>query len=113
MRYIRYFFLLAVGLVLFIVALANRGAVTLRIVPEDAARLLPFPNAWEVPLFVVLFGGIVAGLLIGFVWEYIREHRIRAEAAARRREAAELKREVEKLKQDKPGAKDDVLALLE
>lgn len=113
MRYFRYFFLLAIGAVLFVVALANRGDVTVRIVPDEAARLLPFANAWEVPLFLVLFGGIFCGLVIGFLWEYLREYRLRAEAARKRREAAELKREVARLKQDQPGAKDDVLALLE
>ena len=31
----------------------------------------------ELPLFLVIFGGIVAGLLIGFVWEWFREHKHR------------------------------------
>ncbi len=112
MRYIKYGFLAALGIVLITVALANRGAVTLRLLPEDLALLPGSDAAIDLPLFVVILGGIVAGLLIGFVWEWLREHRLRAEAARIKRQAADLKREVSALKSsDAP--KDDVLALLE
>ena len=67
------------------------------------------------PLFMMVFGGIVAGLLIGFVWEWLREHKHRIEATRQGREARKLKREVEALKSEKRQARgeDDVLALLE
>jgi lipopolysaccharide assembly protein A len=62
----------------------------------------------------VIFGGILVGLLIGFIWEWLREHRIRAEAARTRRELTESRREVEKLREARPKeAGDDVLALLD
>ena len=65
----------------------------------------------QVPLFIVLFGGAAAGLAIGFLWEWLREHKHRANAAAHAREVARLEREVARTAP--PAAKDDVLALLD
>ncbi len=113
MRYIRYLFLAVVGLALIVVALANRDVVTLSIVPDEIAGLLPIPNAFSIPLFLVILGSIVAGLLIGFVWEYFREHKQRAEAARKKRELNRLEREVKGLREKSGEGKDDVLALLE
>lgn len=113
MRYIRYVFWALVGLILVVVALANRGAITVNLVPEEIAGFLPFSNSYTLPLFLVILGSILAGLLIGFVWEYIREFKQRNEAAKRKRELGRLEREVEGLRAKTGEGKDDVLALLE
>ena len=55
----------------------------------------------------------MAGLLIGFVWEWFREHRQRAEAKAQRKERDRLAREVAQLRGQKRESQDDVLALVE
>ncbi len=61
---------------------------------------------------VALANRIIAGILIGFIWEYFREHKLRAEGKRARKAAVNLAREVQDLKTSaKPG--DDVLALLE
>jgi uncharacterized integral membrane protein len=112
-RMLRLIFLAATGLVLLTLALANRGPVELRLLPEDLAALTGLTWAAEMPLFVVIFGGIVLGVLIGFVWEWFREARIRSTAGARAREIARLERELSELKQAGTGAEDDVLALLD
>ena len=113
MRYIRYAFLIVLAVALITVALANRGTVTLRLMPEDVAGFVPLPNTLDLPLFVIIFGGIVAGLLIGFVWEWFREHKGRAEGARARRDVKTLEREVTRLKGDVPDDKDEILALLD
>ena len=113
MRFLRYFFLSFVALVLVVLALANRAVVSVQLVPDELAVLLPFENSYELPMFVVIFGAIIAGLLIGFVWEYFREHHIRAEAARKKREVNKLEREVKGLRERSGEGKDDVLALLE
>lgn len=113
MKYIRYGFLAALAVVLVTVALANRDAVTLHLLPEGLAGFLGLSWAISLPLFVVIFLGIVAGILIGFVWEWMREHRQRAEATRDRREKERLAREVERLRGPAAQKGDDVLAMLE
>ena len=54
-----------------------------------------------------------AGLLIGFVWEWLREWRHRADARGRAREVESLQREVGRLRATARGGKDDIMALLE
>lgn len=113
-RLIKFVFLAAVAVCLVVLALANRGAVTLQLLPSEVMVWtgLSLPPL-QLPLFVVIFGGVVAGLLIGFVWEYLREARIRAEASRDRRARTELEREVETLKGQSADSSDDVLALLD
>ncbi|MEZ5675534.1 Protein of unknown function [Thalassovita litoralis] len=115
MRYIRYAFLAALGAVLIIIALANRGKVTLTLLPTPLADLLQLNYTVDLPLFVVIFGGIVAGLLIGFVWEWLREHKHRATAARKEREVHDLERKLkrEQRKAIASGQQDEVLALLD
>ena len=114
MRYIRYAFLAALAVVLVTVALANRGTVTLNLLPADLAVLSGVSMSISLPLFVVIFGAIVAGLLIGFVWEWMREYKHRSAASTHKREKEQLAREVSKLKTDKAKKEgDEVLALLE
>ncbi|PHQ98261.1 MAG: DUF1049 domain-containing protein [Marinosulfonomonas sp.] len=113
MRYIRYAFLIVLAVALVTVAMANRGAVTLHLLPEELAGFVPLANTLQLPLFMIIFGSIVAGLLIGFVWEWFREHKGRAEGARARREVKNLEREVTRLKADVVDEKDEILALLE
>jgi len=113
LRMIRFLFLTIVGILLVIVSLANRGQVTLHVVPEEFTTFLPIPNSFQLPLFVVILGAIIVGLLIGFVLEYIREYRHRAEAAQRKRELGQMERELRGLRKKAGEGRDDILALLE
>ena len=114
MRFIRYALLALLAIVLVTVALANAGLVTLRLLPAELAGF--FGAGWEVelPLFLVVLLGVALGLLIGFVWEWTREHHYRAEARRQRRERERLEREVAVTRPAARGRRgDDVLALLE
>lgn len=115
MRYIRYAFLASLGVLLVSVALANREAVTLSLLPDALASLTGLTYSIELPLFVVIFGAIISGLLIGFVWEWLREHKHRAEAARKAQEVHDLNRQLkrEKRRADSAEQKDEVLALLD
>jgi len=113
MRYIRYAFLAALGIVLISVSLANRGAVTLQLMPDDIAALLGWNYSIALPLFVVVLGGIASGLVIGFLWEWMREYKHRRDVGRKDREVRKLEREVTRLKQTKSEDKDEVLALLD
>ena len=115
MKTIRYSFWAIVGLCLILIGLSNREFVTVRAMPEALGNLLGLSPDIELPLFVVIFIGVGAGLMIGFLWEWVREHRMRAVARSKAREVENLRREVEQLRGAAAGAKgnDDVLALLE
>jgi len=113
MRLVKVAFLVLLASALILLSLANRGPVEVRLLPENMAAFVPLPTGATLPLFLVIFAAILLGLLIGFVWEWLREHRYRAEALRQRRAAEELKREVRTLKGREKRDKDDVLALLE
>lgn len=113
-RYLRLILLGLLGLSLLTVALANRTPVSVRLLPDDLAALTGLSWAMDLPLFLVIFGGIIAGVLIGFVWEWFREYGHRATASQKSREVTRLERELAVLKDSTSlPPKDEVLALLE
>ena len=113
MRYIRYACIAVFGIALITVALANRGMVQIQLLPDELAGLFAVSPKIELPLFLIIYGGILVGLLVGFVWEWMREHSHRSGAAKSAREVRRLEREVKKLKGEKHEGKDEVLALLD
>lgn len=113
LRMLRLLFLAILGIALVAVASANRAPVTLRLLPEEMDAFLGFGWSVEVPLFLAIFAGIVAGLGIGFVWEWFREAKHRAAASQHKREAGRLEREVSRLRAEKAEPEDEVLAILE
>ena len=112
-RYLRYLTLAAVGLALLIVALANRTPVLLKAMPDDFAAFLGLTWQMELPVFVVLFGGIVIGVLVGFLWEWAREHKHRATASTKTRDVSRLESELATMRDATSVPQDDVLALLD
>lgn len=113
MRYIRYLCIAVFAVALISVALANRTLVTLQVLPQEVAGWFAVNPSVELPLFLVILGSIVAGLLVGFIWEWIREFGDRAEKARLAREARRLEREVARMKGEKHQGSDEVLALLD
>lgn len=117
MRYIFYAFWAIVAICLIVISFANRGMTELRLVPPSLADDIPgfgwVGAAVEVPLFIAILLGVAVGLVIGLLWEWIREHKHRAAAVRNRREAQRLEDEVKRLKAEKHEGKDEVLALLE
>ena len=113
MAFLRWTLLCIGAVILTLLAVANREAVVLRLMPDELAVALQLPGPVSVPLFIVILGGILLGLWIGFLWEWMRERRHRREAVQRRREVTKLEREVDGLKKEQTGDRDDILALLE
>lgn len=115
MRYLRYAILATLAILLVSVSLANRAFVELKLLPPGVADLpgiQRFDLSISLPLFVVILGGVVAGIVIGFTWEWLREHKHRRTANVKSREVRRLESEVGKLKKD-AGTSDDVLAILD
>jgi len=113
MRYVRYLCIATFAVALISVALANRAMVPLKILPTEISGLFAVNPSVELPMFIVILGSILAGLLVGFIWEWIREYGERAEAAKQAREMRRLQRELDKLKAQKHEGKDEVFALLD
>jgi putative membrane protein len=113
MRYVQYLLLGLIGLVLIVVAFANRQPVTLQLLPADMAQFWQAGRSVTLPLFLVVYAAVALGLALGFVWEWLREHKHRAEASTHKRTASALSREVDRLKTARGEAGDEVLALLE
>ena len=113
MRYIRYTSIAIFALALVLIALANRGVVTLRVLPDELAGFAALNPTYDVPLFVVIYGGILIGLIVGFIWEWIREAGERKAAARQTRELASLRAEVARLKKSEARERDEVLAVLD
>jgi uncharacterized integral membrane protein len=113
LRYLKYLFLIVVALALVLMAMANRETVTLEVIPADLAAWFGIQYAIELPLFLIILGGVVVGLLIGFVWEWLREHRYRVEAKTHKQAAKSLEREVTTLKGPAKGTQDEILALVD
>ena len=113
LRYLKYLFLIVVALVLVLMAFANREMVLLEVIPENLAPWIGVQYAIEMPLFAVVLGSVMVGILVGFVWEWLREHRHRAEAKTQKRTAKALEREVQTLKGPARDGQDEILALVD
>ncbi len=113
MRYLRYAFLGALGVALIAVCLANKDFVTLTLMPAALGDLVGINYQVSVPLFLVILAAVVMGIMIGFAWEWLREHQHRAGKAQAEKELHKTKREVRRLKGKQAENKDEVLALLD
>ncbi|MEO9819752.1 MAG: LapA family protein [Paracoccaceae bacterium] len=114
MRFIRIACMVVFAIALAGVAYANRNMVQLQILPDELSGHFALNPKVELPLFIVILGSIIVGLFVGFVWEWFREHAIRADAAQKGRDLRRLERENSKLvaqKEENQG--DDILALLD
>ena len=112
-RYIRYLLLALLTLALLIVAMANRVLVTFSVLPDDIAGLVGWQWRIDVPLFTVLALGAVVGLMLGFIWEWLREHKHRKVARVQTRAVSKLERELAMMKDQTSLPDDPVLALLQ
>ncbi|QLQ19449.1 MAG: hypothetical protein HZT43_13550 [Exiguobacterium profundum] len=72
LRYLRYLVIAVFGLALLLVAVANRGPVVVRALPESMSALAGGDWAVQMPVFVLIFLGIAVGVLVGFLWEWLR-----------------------------------------
>lgn len=118
MKIIRTLFLVVVLLLCVTVALANRGPVTLALWPDTVTAFLGFGFSVTLPLFVVVGGAAALGLVLGLIWEWLRERGQRVEGARARRELDKLRASVPPGESNGVKAagntpRDQVLAILE
>ncbi|AUH34604.1 LapA family protein [Paracoccus tegillarcae] len=113
MRFIRLFFVIVLAIVLIGIALANRQDVTLNAFPANFGQYLEGSWSIQLPLFLVIFLAIAFGVVIGFIWEYLREAHIRRQSRQRATHVAQLEREVSTLRDSHAAPRDEVLAIVD
>lgn len=111
MRTIKLLLLAAILIALVVLAVANRGSVTLNLLPAGMDHLAP-GAAVTMPLYVVILLAVLTGVLVGYLFEWLREYKYRRAAAEKAREAARLNREMDRLRKDANRPEDEVLALV-
>ena len=113
MRFLRLLIYVLIVLALVTLALANRQIVTLNLFPFDVPFLTVLNNQIELPLFLVILIGVLAGLLIGLIWEYLREAKYRRAMGQNARALKSAQRELQQIKRDASNDQDDIIALLD
>lgn len=113
MRFIKLVITLILMIGVVLLALANRQAVTIQLLPDPLPNYVPFTSSITLPLFFVLIGAVLVGLLLGYLIEYLRERKHRVAKKVTEREKRAVEQELEALKKKTKSEEDDVLALLE
>jgi len=113
LRTLRYVLIGLVGLALLTFSLSNTTPVLIKAMPDDLAAFFGVNWQIELPLFLVMLGGVVAGVLVGFIWEWLREHKHRATARTKAKEVSKLERELSVMRDANTVPQDDVIALID
>ncbi|WP_424983993.1 LapA family protein [Maritalea sp. S77] len=108
-RVVTWFFLIPLALLFAFFALANRQEIQLGIDPISPES--PFLGPFPVPLFIVIYGALLLGIVLGGVGAYMGQHKKRAELRALRKEHTKLKQQMDA--QTPAQQSDDGLALLD
>lgn len=113
MRYIRMLFVAVVAIALLTLALANRQMVQVRLFPGQFDAYLGGNWSLNMPLFLVILLALMVGMLLGLIWEWLRESHLRRESSRRAFELTKLEREVGGLRTTHKAPRDEVLAILD
>ena len=112
MRYIAYLFYGSIFLTLVLLATANRTVIELRMLPEDFI-FFGLDFSISLPVYLIFFSGTLLGVLVGVLWEWLREYKHRAKLNNQNRELRRMENELNKLKDQKYKGQDEVLILLD
>lgn len=111
-RYIRVIFLTCLSIIILTLAVANRELVDIRILPSELEGFFGDGMIFSIPIFVLFLCGVIFGLFVGFVWEWIREMKLRSASSRKSKELAKVENELNQLKRDSGHNDDEVLLLL-
>jgi len=95
-RFVLLFVLLPLAIVIVVLSVANRGAVTFSLDPFDSTAPALSLTA---PLFVILFTTLALGVFIGGIAAWLRQGKWRRLARAERANAERLRQEIERLRE--------------
>ena len=113
MRYLRMLFVAVLAISLLTVALANRQIVDVSLFPGQFGQYLGGTWSARMPLFLVILLSLLIGMVLGLIWEWLRESHLRQESNRRAFELRLLDREVGGLRTTHAAPRDEVLAILD
>lgn len=96
-RFIRLLAIVPIAIGVIVLAVVNRGPLTLRYLPAQFGDFTV-----TVPVFVALLGAVMAGVLVGGMASWWAQGRHRQLERAYRREAEKLKTEADRLRAMQP-----------
>ena len=111
-RYIRVIFLTGLSIIILTLAVANRELVDIRILPSELEGFLGGGMIFSIPIFVLFLCGVIFGLFVGFVWEWIREMKHRSASSRKSKELAKIENELSQLKRESGQNEDEIMLLL-
>ena len=111
-RYIRVIFLTCLSITLLTLAVANRELVDIRILPSELEGFFGGGTIFSIPIFVLFLCGVIFGLFVGFVWEWIREMKHRSASSRKSKELAKVENELSQLKRESGKNEDEIMLLL-
>tara|TARA_A200000159_G_scaffold101898_1_gene94742 strand:+ start:571 stop:849 length:279 start_codon:yes stop_codon:yes gene_type:complete len=86
--------------------------VDIRILPSELEGFLGGGMILSIPIFVLFLCGVIFGLFVGFVWEWIREMKHRSASSRKSKELAKVENELSQLKRESGQNEDEILLLL-
>ena len=84
----------------------------IRILPSELEGFLGGGMIFSIPIFVLFLCGVIFGLFVGFVWEWIREMKHRSAASRKSKELAKVENELSQLKRESGQNEDEIMLLL-
>lgn len=98
MRFIKYLILIPLGIIVVVLSIANRGAVTVSLnpFPDAAAGTDLAVLSYSVPLYLLLFGFLLLGVILGGLGSWFSQGKWRRKArenesqASRQQQRAEM-----------------------
>ena len=84
----------------------------IRILPSELEGFLGGGMIFSIPIFVLFLCGVIFGLFVGFVWEWIREMKHRSASSRKSKELAKVENELSQLKRESGQNKDEIMLLL-
>ena len=84
----------------------------IRILPSELEGFFGDGIIFSIPIFVLFLCGVIFGLFVGFVWEWIREMKHRSASSRKSKELAKVENELSQLKRESGQNEDEILLLL-
>jgi len=86
--------------------------VDIRILPSELEGFLGGGMVFSIPIFVLFLCGVIFGLFVGFVWEWIREMKHRSASSRKSKELSKVENELSQLKRESGQNEDEIMLLL-